>query len=165
MARNYASKSRGIRLYGFDDFITALQKAESIDVDQAAKQCFDQCCDIVVEALDSKMKDADVPESLQSKVSTFRVYKHNKYLFSYGWGRADDETFTKVCYLNYGTPHRYVRNDSQRVQIDGKWVTVGDYRGKINPRDFISNAKRSAAQRMKKVQKDALKKIMDGLKK
>lgn len=155
----------GLRLYGFEEFIEALQKAESVDVDRAAENCFNQCADIVIDAMKSRMSESGVPDSLKSKATTFRVYRGNAKLFSYGWNKSDEQTVKKVCYLNYGTPRRQTHSDGQRVQIGGEWVTLGNNRGKVAPRYFISNAKRSAAQKMRKVQKDALKQMLGDLKK
>ncbi|MBO7735953.1 MAG: hypothetical protein J6S67_25515 [Methanobrevibacter sp.] len=152
MARQYESRKKsGIRLYGFENFIEELKQAADISVKEAADKCFDQCGDIVVAAMDKRMSQAKVAKSLSSKAQTFRVKDNGYYMFAYGWNKKDAETFRKVCYLNYGTPPR--------------WTDRGDWRGKIEARGFITNAKREASQRMKKVQKDALNEALKGLKK
>jgi hypothetical protein len=148
MARNYSNSKRsgGVRLYGFEELVAALQRAEQIAVDAAAQKCFDKCSEIAVDALNEKMEKADVPASIKNAASTFKYHSGNIYMFSYGWGKSDKDTFNKVCYLNYGTPPRYTKK--------------GAYRGKIEARGFISNAKRAAAQKMRKAQKDALKEML-----
>lgn len=147
MGTKSTSKGSGLRIYGFEEFITALQKLEDKGIDDAAEDCFNECADIVVECLDKKMSETGVPESLKNKIQTTRIIspQTNNYKFAYGWGDADPDAHDKVCYLNYGTPERHNR---------------GAYRGKVEPRYFISNAKRAAANRMKKVQKDTLKKML-----
>ena len=149
MARQYESRSKGgIRLYGFDEFLDTLERMEAKGIEQAAEKCFDLCADVVVQSMNEKMTQAQVPSSLRDEARTFRVKNHGIYMFSYGWNKKDAETFRKVCYLNYGTPPRYTNK--------------GAYRGRVEARGFITNAKRSAAQKMRKIQKDALKEMTKG---
>lgn len=166
MARQYGKRKKNqiITLYGFEEWVEALQKAVDVDVDKATEQCFEECSKIVDDALEEKMQKANVPQSLRAKKSVYKDRRGNVYVFSDGWLKSDEEAFLKVCYLNYGTPKRATKAGGQRVQINGEWVTLKANRGKISPRYFITNAKRAAAQKVKKVQKNTLEEIMKGVK-
>lgn len=144
-----AKKGGMVRIYGFDEFLQKLVDASGSGVDEMARKCFDACSDIVVDAMNEKMQKANVPASLQNKTTRFRVVNGNTYMFTYGWSKGDEDTFKKICYLNYGTPRRETKK--------------GANRGKVDARYFISNAKRSAAQKMRKVQKDSLDEFIKGL--
>lgn len=151
MARKYGKRKKNeiITLYGFDEWANRVKEAANVDVDKAIEKCFEECSNIVDDALESQMQKANVPQSLRAKKSIYKDRRGNVYVFSDGWLKRDEEAFLKICYLNYGTPKRYTK--------------AGAYRGKISPRYFITNAKRSAAQKVKKVQKDALNEIMKGV--
>lgn len=153
MARQYASRKRNqiLTLYGFSEWVEKIQQAVDVNIDEVTEKCFEQCSEIVTEELDKKMTAKNVPQSLKSKVTSMKEHEGNYYVFSHGWTKRDPASFAKVCYLNYGTPKRFTK--------DGK------YRGKIDARGFITNAKRAAAQRCKKAQKDALNEIMQGIEK
>lgn len=153
MARQYGKRKQNqiLTLYGFEQWAESLQRAVDTDIDSAIEKCFNKCADIVDEALETQMQIKKVPESLKSKKSVWKEHRGNVYIFSDGWLKRDEESFLKVCYLNYGTPMRETKS--------------GANRGKISARYFISNAKRSAAQRVRKVQKDALDKVLGDLKK
>lgn len=166
MARKYGKRKKNeiITLYGFEDWANRIKEAANVGVDKAIDKCFEECSNIVDNALEDQMQRTNVPQSLRAKKSIYKDRRGNVYVFSDGWLKRDEEAFLKICYLNYGTPKRATKEGGQRVQIDGKWVTVGVNRGVLKPRYFITNAKRSAAQRVKKVQKDALNEIMKGVK-
>ena len=152
MARQYAKRKQNqiITLYGFSEFIEKIQQYVDVDIDKEAEKCFEKCADIVVEELDKRMQHDNVPKSLQVKVTDLKEHVGNSYTFSHGWTKRDPETFQKVCYLNYGTPKRFTKS--------------GAYRGAVTARGFISNAKRAAAQRCRKAEKDMLNEIVKGLK-
>lgn len=153
MARQYGKRKQNqiVTLYGFSDWVEKIQRAVNTDIDRTIGKCFDKCANIVDAAIVEQMSKQSVPDSLRSKKSIMKEHYGNTYIFSDGWLRRDEKTFLKVCWLNYGTPRRQTR--------------TGANRGKIKARYFITNAKRSAAQRVRKVQKEALDEIIKGLEK
>lgn len=166
MARQYLKQKRGqmVTIHGFDEMIELLDQLEKRGVEEAAGQVFDECCEIIESSMDSYTAK-HVPPSLKSKLTRFKVHRGNIFMFAYGWDRnKDPEDFMKVCYLNYGTPRRYTNKDGERVQIGGKWVTLSQDRGRVEARGFISNAKRSAGQKINAKKKRMLKDILGGAK-
>lgn len=164
MARDYLhGKSKGIlTIHGFEEMAEMLQQLESGGVDESAGRVFEECCDIIKTALDT-YSAASIPASLSSKKTEYKVHHGNVYQYAYGWDRGKDpDDFLKVCYLNYGTPNRSTKDNGQRVMIGGEWVTMGHNRGKIAPRGFISNAKRSAAQKINARKRSMMKELLKG---
>ena len=162
MARDYLGSKRGkmVTIHGFSEMIEMLSELEKRGIDETTEKIFDECTDIIKDSVD-KYADDNLPASLASKKTQFKVKNGNIFMYSYGWSRNDPETFLKVCYLNYGTPKRYTKA-GQRVMIDGKWVTLGAARGRIQPRGFLSNAKRSASQKINARKKAMLKELLGG---
>lgn len=150
MARQYAKQKRGqmVTLYGFTELVEVFDQLEKSGVDAAAEKVFDECCETIKQSVDQYSAQS-LPADLNAKKKQFKVHDGNVFMFAYGWSRNTDlEDFMKVCYLNYGTPPRE--------------TAKGYNRGKIEPRGFLSNAKRSAAQKINKRKKDMLKEIMNG---
>lgn len=159
MARQYR-KSTMVAIHGFEEMVEVLQKMASTGVDEAADQVFDECCDIIKTSMDSFANGA-IPASLASKQTEFKVKRGNVRMYAYGFSDNDHESKMKACYLNYGTPRR-TAPANKPVMINGKWVTIGTDRGKIEPRGFISNGKRSAAQKINARKKAMLKQLTGG---
>ncbi len=150
MARQYAKQKRGqmVTIHGFSEMAEMLEQLEKRGVDQTTEKLFDECCDIVQNAMDTYARQS-IPADLAAKQKSFKVKHGNRFMFAYGFNRnTDPEEFMKACYLNYGTPRRYT----------GK----GAYRGKLQPRGFISNAKRSAAQKINARKKAMMKELLKG---
>ena len=159
MARQYR-KTTMVKIHGFQDMMEMLQKMEKVGVDQAADKVFDECCDIIKESMDSFANGA-IPADLAAQQTQFKVTRGNVRMFAYGFSEQNHEAKMKACYLNYGTPRR-TGKAGQRVMINGKWVTLGLDRGQIAPRGFISNGKRSAAQKINARKKKMLKQLTGG---
>lgn len=150
MARKYTSSKRGqmVTIHGFTEMAEMLQQLEKRGVDDATGKVFDECCDIIETAVDTYAQQS-LPADLAAKKTRFKVKRGNVFMFSYGWDRnANLADFLKVCYLNFGTPKRQTKE--------------GYNRGEIKARGFLSNAKRSAAQKINAKKKNMLKEILGG---
>jgi hypothetical protein len=161
LARNYlGGKNRGVlTIHGFAEMAELLSQLEKRGVDEVTQKLFDESCSIVKNAMDTYAAAA-IPADLAAKQTEYKVVRGNVYQYAYGFDRnKNPDDFLKACYLNYGTPERSTKDGKQRVMINGKWVTLGTGRGKIAPRGFISNAKRSAAQKMNARKRAMLKEL------
>lgn len=148
MARQYAKQKRGqmVTIHGFEEMTEMLTQLEKRGVDEVTEKLFDECCDIVKNSMDTYAQQS-IPADLAAKQKAFKVKHGNRFMFAYGFDRnANPEDFLKACYLNYGTPRRTTKK--------------GANRGEIQPRGFISNAKRSAAQKINAKKKAMLKELM-----
>lgn len=159
MARQYRGKGM-VTIHGFTEMLEILQQMEKTDIDEAADQVFDECCDIIKTSMDSYANGA-IPADLAAKQTEFKVKRGNTRMYAYGFSDNDHESKMKACYLNYGTPRRTAKK-GVHVMINGKWVTLGQDRGQIAPRGFISNGKRSAAQKINARKKAMLKQLTGG---
>lgn len=147
MARQYAKQKRGqmVTIHGFAEMAEMLQQLEKRGVDEVTEKLFDESCDIVKTAMDTYAQQS-IPADLAAKQTAFKVKRGNTFMFAYGFDRnRNPDDFLKACYLNYGTPRRA--------------TAKGAYRGKVEARGFISNAKRSAAQKMNARKKEMLKEL------
>ena len=159
MARQYRNKGM-VTIHGFEEMVELLQQMEKTGVDQAADQVFDECCTIIKSSMDS-FAYAAIPADLASKQTEFKVKHGNLRMYAYGFSDHDHESKMKACYLNYGTPRR---TTTRKVvaQVNGRVVNLGTNRGQIAPRGFISNGKRSAAQKINARKKAMLKQLVGG---
>lgn len=134
-----------VTIHGFAEMAEMLTQLEKRGVDEVTEKLFDESCDIVKTAMDTFAAQS-IPADLAAKQKSFKVKRGNVFMFAYGFNRnTDPEDFLKACYLNYGTPRRF--------------TAKGAYRGQVQPRGFISNAKRSAAQKMNAKKKAMLKEL------
>lgn len=144
MARQY-KKGSMVSIRGFEEMAELLHEMYYKSVDEAADRMFDECCDIVKNAMDTYARQS-IPADLADKQTEFRIKRGNRRMFAYGFSDNDHESKMKACYLNYGTPRRS--------------TTKGAYRGKVAARGYISNGKRSAAQKINARKKAMLKELM-----
>ena len=137
-----------VTIHGFAEMAEMLTQLEKRGVDEVTEKLFDESCDIVKNAMDTYARQS-IPADLAAKQTAFKVKRGNVFMYAYGFDRnKNPDDFLKACYLNYGTPRRT--------------TTKGAYRGKIEPRGFISNAKRSAAQQMNAKKKAMMKELTQG---
>lgn len=147
MARQYAKQKRGqmVTIHGFEEMAETLAQLEKRGVDEVTEKLFDESCDIVKNAMDTYARQS-IPADLAAKQTSFKVKRGNVFMFAYGFDRnKNPDDFLKACYLNYGTPRRA--------------TAKGANRGEIKARGFISNAKRSAAQKINARKKAMLKEL------
>lgn len=148
MARDYLKQRRGqmVTIHGFAEMAEMLAQLEKRGVDEVTEKLFDESCDIVKNAMDTYARQ-NIPADLAAKQTAFKVKRGNRFMFAYGFDRnKNPDDFLKACYLNYGTPKRT--------------TAKGANRGEVQARGFISNAKRSAAQKMNARKKAMLKELL-----
>lgn len=147
--RDYMKNKRGktmLTIHGFSEMAETLMQLEKRGVDEVTEKLFEESCDIVKTAMDTYAQQS-IPADLAAKQTAFKVKHGNRFMFAYGFNRnTNPDDFLKACYLNYGTPRRT--------------TAKGAYRGMVQPRGFISNAKRSAAQKLNARKKAMLKELM-----
>lgn len=148
-SRDYMRNKRGktmLTIHGFAEMAEMLQQLEQRGVDEVTEKLFDESCDIVKNAMDTYARQS-IPADLAAKQTSFKVKHGNRFMFAYGFDRSKNpDDFLKACYLNYGTPRRA--------------TAKGANRGEVKARGFISNAKRSAAQKMNARKKAMLQELM-----
>lgn len=169
----YRNRSLSLELKGFDELLEKLQQAgKNIDVE--GRKVFEKAAENVYDSLYEKSTKAGLPTRLVEQIDERFIEIPSSNLWSYevGWKKQKPSTSEplpdtyKVMFYNYGTPSvRKTKEGGQRVQINGKWVTLGTDRGQESqhPADshgFIKKAKIAAANKNKKLFKDFLKEIL-----
>lgn len=153
-SRDYMRNKRGrtmLTIHGFEEMAEILTQLEKRGVNATTEKLFDECCEIIRTSMDTYAKNS-IPDSLSSKQTEWKVKRGNRFMYAYGFDKTKNpEEFLKACYLNYGTPRRHTKR--------------GEDRGKVEPRGFISNGKRSAAQKINARKKTMMKELLSGDKK
>ena len=164
-------KSGVLVTVGFSDLLEKINKAQG-DVEAAAWEAARTGAKELYDEIKSEATASGVPDNLTAwpnlSMQSERDSSGNRYGCKVGWkvGEYDPKNPSaahKVIFMNYGTPRRFVRKEGQRIQIDGKWVTVDVDRGYVDGRGFIGRAKKKAMPKVKKAQEEALKKMLEEL--
>lgn len=135
-----------LQLKGFDDLLEQSQKAGG-SVDRAADSCLRQSAQIMQQELTAQMQAAGVDSGLISSMPAPEITVNgNRYEAAVGYKKGSYDPNNpgdgyKAVFLNYGTPRR-------------------SKHGKVAPRGFIAAAKKNAAPRIKKAQRETLEKIL-----
>lgn len=138
-----------LKLEGFDQLLKDIEKAGG-DAEKAADSALRGSAVIMQDALKEEMQASDVPQDLINAMPPFEVendYGSISARVGYTKGAYDPDNPSdgyKVVFLNYGTPHRTKH-------------------GKVVARGFIDRAKKKARPQMKKLQKEALDKVLKRL--
>lgn len=150
----------------FNGMLEAI-KAAGGNVENAARQAAEECAETVRAELVSECNSSGVPSSVSREIkhSVNVTSGGNRYEVEAGWKMGDynprnPSAGYKAVFLNYGTARRTTRERVQR-NLGGEWVTLGTDRGAITARGFIGRAKKSAKSKVKKVQKEALQKMLE----
>lgn len=154
---------------GFHDLLEKIQKAEG-DIEAAAWEAARKGAKAVRDELVSECNASGVPASVSSAVA-FKAERDaagNRYACNIGWRMPEYNPRNpspghKAVFLNYGTPRRFVKTENVRINFDGQWATLSGNRGYIDGRGFIGRAKKKARPKVKKVQKEALEKMLEEL--
>ena len=153
----------------FEGMLEAIKDAGG-DIDRAAKQAAEQCAQTMHDELVSECNTSGVPASVSNEIvhGVNVTGGGNVYEVEAGWkmGEYNPENPSagyEAVFLNYGTARRKVKKPRVHQTINGKWVTLGTDRGAIKARGFIARAKKSASKKVKKVQNEALKKMLEEL--
>lgn len=142
-----------------------IQKAGG-DVGQAAETCIRESAQIMHADLKTEMQSSGVDGGLVSRMPQPEIkIEGNTYTAKVGYkmGAYDPdnpEDGYKVAFLNFGTANRKTKDDKQRVKIGGAWVTAGTNRGAIPEHGFIARAKATATPKIKKAQRETLKRLL-----
>lgn len=153
----------------FDGLLEAVQAAGG-DIDKAAKHAADECASVMHDDLVSECNASGVPASVSGAIehSVNVTSGGNRFEIEAGWKMGaynpdNPSAGYKAVFLNYGTPRRTTKKDRVRHAFGGEFVTLGKNRGAIAARGFINRAKKSAGKKVKKVQKEALQKMLKEL--
>ena len=154
----------------FDGMLEAIKDAGG-DVDRAAAQAAKECAQTMHDELVSECNASGVPSSVSGEIehNVTATSGGNRYEIEAGWkmGAYDPSNPSagyKAVFLNYGTP-KGPRKAKKKTHVPygGAWVTTAN-RGQIVGRGFIDRAKKGAKKKIKKVQKEALQKMLEELK-
>ena len=169
----YRNKSSILNISGFDELYQKLEQAGK-NAEVEGRKLFEHCAENMYDELYDKGKAAGLPEHLLEEIEEDMREGKGRWSCEIGWKKSKPKTplpdTYKVMFYNYGTPSgRHTKQGGQRVQINGKWVTLGTDRGKENAHPsgshgFIKKAKLAAARKNKKLQKETLDKILGDLK-
>lgn len=170
MAKTWRNRSSTFSLKGFDEFYEKLEKAGK-DAETESKKLFEQSVETMRQELYNKSKAAGVEPHLLNQITVDKIINAGAgwWEASVGWKKSKrknplPDTY-KVMFYNYGTPSkRYTKEGGQRIQLDGKWVTLSKERGREPTKGFIRRAKLAAARKNKKLREETFKKIMGDLK-
>jgi hypothetical protein len=157
MAKVWRNRSTTVTLKGFDDFLERLQEAGA-SMDGEGRKCFEKCAENLYDEMYAKALSAGLDMRLLEQLEETFIEKPNVWHYECGWqkqkpskGNPLPDTY-KVMFYNYGTPKE-------------RYTKKGYYRGKISAHPigshgFIKKAKLAVVKRNKKVQEDALKRIL-----
>lgn len=160
--RQFKNKTM-LTLSGFDEFLEDLEKAGA-SVDNEGRMCFEECAENLYDQLYTKAEQAGLAQNLLDEITeTFdEEGAADRWSYEVGWKKQKPsktnplpDTY-KVMFYNYGTPKRTTKK--------------GYNRGAEPPHPkgshgFIKKAKLAAVSKNRKIQKEALEKILGRLKK
>lgn len=153
----------------FDKMLEAIQSAGG-NIEKAAKLAADECAKVMADELTSECNASNVPQSVTNEIKSEVIVSGggNVYEVEAGWGKGEYtpnnlSAAYKAIFLNYGTARRTTQKNKVHRQLDGEWKTFGTNRGAILSRGFIGRAKKGAQKKLKKVQREALDKMLKEL--
>lgn len=135
-----------LQLKGFDDMLEQIDAAGG-DIARATDSCIRQSANIMHTELKAEMQSTGVDSGLVSRMPPPEiVVEGNRYTAKVGYKMGDynpDDPSDgyKAAFWNYGTPNRTKH-------------------GKVAAHGYIARAKETAAPKIKKAQKQTLKKIL-----
>lgn len=164
---SYSGKA-GIRIsVNFTKLLEQIEEAGG-DAEQAMWDAARKGARVMKDELIAQCNADGVPAHLIDKIAmqADRDSSGNRVACKVGWRISEynpkniaDEY--KVIFMNYGTPRRYAKKNVH-LQINETWVTTAN-RGYMDARGFIGRAKKKARPKIKKVQEQCLREILEGL--
>lgn len=153
----------------FDGMLEAIKDAGG-DMNKAAMKAAEECAKMVHDELVSECNASGVSASVSNEIkhSVNVTGGGNQYEVEAGWKKGDYDPKNpsaayKAIFLNYGTPKGPRHTEKKtHVQYNGAWVTTSN-RGQIVGRGFIDRAQKGAKKKVKKVQTEALQKMLKEL--
>lgn len=146
-----AKSGINLKIEGFEELLNAIQAAGG-SIDQATDSALKQSAQIVQAELKTQMQQANVPADLINAMPAPEIITDGStHIARVGYKKGEFNVKSlsdgyKVVLLNYGTPHR-------------------SKHGKMTAKGFIQLAKKKAAPKVRKVQKEVFNKILGRLQK
>lgn len=150
----------------FDGLLEDIKKAGG-DIDKAAKTVATECAKVMRDELVAECNTSNVPQSVSGEIGYKVIHNGNAYWIEAGWEKGEYDPRNpsaayKAIFLNYGVPKARQVKKKTHVMYKGTWVTTAN-RGTLEARGFIERAKKGAEKKVKKVQKEALQKMLGEL--
>ena len=154
------------------DFNGLLEKIKDAggNIENAARRAASECAEAAHDELVSECNASGVPASVSGEIEhgVTVTAGGNVYEIKAGWKMGDynpknPSAGFKAVFLNYGTARRSTKEDRVIHDFGGEFVTLGKNRGAIAARGFIARAKKGTSKKVKKIQKEALKKMLKEL--
>ncbi len=153
----------------FDDLMADIKKAGG-NLEKAAMNAAKAGAQAYKETLVSECAASGVPSDIVGEIGTkLKQGTGGNATARVGWNMGNynpknPSAGYKAVFLNYGTARRTTNNGGERVNINGKWVTLGTDRGKINGTGFIARSKKKAKSKVRKAEEKELMKALEDLK-
>lgn len=147
-----------LNLKGFEKMLEDIQAAGK-DVDRAAADAIRESAKVVETELRAETSASGVPADITSEIKSQTSSSGDRYTANVGWqlgtyNPQNPSAGYKAIFLNYGTVRRTTR--------------AGKNRGAITKRtqsgQFIYSAKKKAQPKVRKIQREILKKALGDLK-
>lgn len=147
-----------INLKGFEKMLADIQAAGR-DVDAAAAQAITESARVVDAELRTEAAESNVPDDITQQITAKTEQSADRYSASVGWkldtyNPQNPSAGYKAIFLNYGTVRRRTRLGYNRGAIPKRAVN----------QQFIYRAKQRAAPKVRKIQREVLRKILGDLK-
>lgn len=147
-----------INLKGFEKMLEDLQAAGG-NVERVAAAAIRDSAQVVETTLRDEAKASGVPDSITSEIKTKTSGSFNQYSAEVGWqldtyDPRNPSAGYKAIFLNYGTVRRTTRSGKNRGAIPKRATT----------QQFIYTAKKKARPKVRKLQKEAIQRALEGLK-
>lgn len=152
------AKSIKLNLKGFEKMLADIQAAGK-DVDAAAAQAIKESARVVDSELHTEAAASNVPDDITEQITTQTTQSADTYSASVGWklgtyNPQNPSAGYKAIFLNYGTVRRQTRRGYNRGAIQKRAVN----------QQFIYRAKQRAAPKVRKIQREILRKALGDLK-
>lgn len=152
------------------DFSDMLEKIKKVggDVDEVTMKCAQECAKTIHGELVTEAHASGVPSNVTGEIQHNVTKNGNRYKIEAGWKLGDYNPSNpsagyKAIFLNYGTARRAVKKDRVHHVVGDGWKTLGTDRGAVTGRGFIDRAQKGAKKKIKSIQKDAAKKVLEEL--
>lgn len=164
---SYSGKA-GIRVsVNFNGLLEKIHEAGG-NAEQAMWDAARKGARVLKDELVAESNASGVPTHLTDKIAmqADRDGSGNRVACKVGWRMSEYNPHNiadeyKVIFMNYGTPRRTAKSMTH-AQVNGEWKTTAN-RGYMDARGFIGRAKKQARPKIKKVQEQCLKEILEGL--
>lgn len=152
------AKGIKLNLKGFEKMLADIQAAGK-DVDAAAAQAINESARVVDSELRTEAAESNVPDDITQQITAQTTQSADRYSASVGWkldtyNPQNPSAGYKAIFLNYGTVRRRTRRGYNRGAIAKRAVN----------QQFIYRAKQRAAPKVRKIQREILRKALGDLK-